>query len=168
MVVHHVCKRTKKPYEIRTRAILDVCRFCKEPYLTIPARRQRGNAQGQYCSRTCGSRASGGNRGLRGENSPHWKGGRRQSGQGYVEVYSPDHPSVQGTKRMYVREHRLVMEQKLGRLLERWEEVHHINGIRNDNRPENLELWVHSQPAGVRMEQAIKHCPSCMCNSNLN
>lgn len=64
------------------------------------------------------------------------------------------------TKHGYVRlngglQHRLVMEEALGRFLESHEEVHHINGVRNDNRLENLELWSTSQPKGQRVEDKL-------------
>lgn len=52
-------------------------------------------------------------------------------------------------------EHRALMEDRLGRPLLPRENVHHINGVRHDNRPENLELWSTSQPAGQRVEDKI-------------
>jgi hypothetical protein len=74
-----------------------------------------------------------------------------RNGKGYIYEYAPNHPSVEGKKSKRVLQHRLVMEKVIGRPLLPSENVHHKNGIRNDNRPENLELWTKSQPAGQRI-----------------
>jgi hypothetical protein len=56
----------------------------------------------------------------------------------------------------FTGEHRLVMEESLGRRLLPGENVHHINGVRGDNRLENLELWVTLQPSGQRPEDLLQ------------
>lgn len=64
-----------------------------------------------------------------------WKGGRVNE-HGYIYTYVPNHPLA--SSKGYVAEHRLVMENQLCQYLSKYDEVHHINGIRNDNRIENL------------------------------
>ena len=80
-------------------------------------------------------------------------GSVRDGGNGYKIIKVPaGTPNAKkfGDRSGWMWEHRYVMQQKLGRPLEKHENVHHINGVRDDNRPENLELWERSQPAGVR------------------
>lgn len=73
-----------------------------------------------------------------------WKDER----SGYVYIQAPP-----PTYKMF--EHQYVMEQTLGRKLFPGENVHHKNGIRDDNRPENLELWLSSQPSGQRVADLV-------------
>lgn len=84
----------------------------------------------------------------KGEDCARWKGGRCRNSNGYIMVLAPDHPRVAG-RRGYVLEHHLVMEKRLGRYLEPGEIVHHLNGIKDDNRDENLELMLHGEHSAL-------------------
>lgn len=92
----------------------------------------------------------------RGSNSHNWKGGRLRTKDGYIRLrIDPkdplfEHGTVIGGSH-YMMEHRAVMSRHLGRPLETYENVHHINGVRDDNRIENLELWSSMQPTGQRV-----------------
>lgn len=78
-------------------------------------------------------------------NNPNWY----TNSKGYTVAYTPNGQIIQ---------HRVVMEEHLGRALLVHENVHHKNGIRSDNRIENLELWSTAQPAGQRVEDKLDWC----------
>lgn len=55
----------------------------------------------------------------------------------------------------YILEHRRIMQDHLGRSLYEGENIHHKNGVRSDNRIENLELWISIQPSGQRPDDLL-------------
>jgi hypothetical protein len=96
-----------------------------------------------FCSNKCRLKTH------HGENHPAWKKGITHR-NGYRHIYQPEHPLA--NNRGYVKEHRLVMEEHLGRYLKRSEHVHHINGNILDNRLENLIVL-------TKQEHAHFHTP---------
>jgi hypothetical protein len=93
-----------------------------------------------------------------GARNGHWKGGRVRQADGYVYTRMRQHPFASNG---YVLEHRLIMEHLIGRYLHPGETVHHKNGDKQDNRPENLELWRGRHGAG----SGPPHCPTCRCKA---
>lgn len=73
---------------------------------------------------------------------------------GYVLLKDPEHPN--SNKNGNVLEHVKVMSEILGRPLHPEETVHHINGVKDDNRPENLELWASMHPKGQRVKDLLE------------
>lgn len=111
------------------------CANCDKPVRRHASRRPKQT----YCSRAC-------------HNEHRRRAQVRRDG--YVIVFvGRDAPNA--TKSGHIFEHRKVMQDLLGRALLPEENVHHKNGIKNDNRPENLELWTRSQPRGQRVEDKL-------------
>lgn len=93
------------------------------------------------------------------QESTHAKKGKKWEGRGYVYMSNPNGGSA-------ILEHRYVMEQNLGRKLFPHEIVHHKNGIKNDNRFGNLELWSRSHPSGQRVEDKIQWAKDFLAEYN--
>jgi len=103
------------------------CEYCGDEYYVKPSIVHRR----KYCSRSCNNN------------------GRRT---GHTDESGYVYETHDGVK---YSQHRLVMSRHLGRELHPDETVHHINGVRNDNRIENLELWSTLHPKGQRVEDKI-------------
>lgn len=136
----------------RTRAITIRCAYCNNEFPIVPFFVKEYN----YCCRTCSNKSNAIKISLlrTGDKNHRWRGGRKRDGNGYIRVYKPDHPNADC--KSCVLEHRLVMENHVKRLLHPFETVHHKNGIRDDNRLENLQLMCGLHPQGQTPEDLVK------------
>lgn len=127
----------KDPIQYRDKPnVPRICKACGQPFFAFKYQVKKGF--GNYCSRKCGRTSQ-----VR-ENHYNWKGGKYISTDGYVYL-----TRLHGVQ---VAEHRAVMESIIGRPLRSDEVVHHINGIRTDNRPENLQLLTPSQHSLIHVD----------------
>ena len=110
-------------------AVIKACARCGAELRLKPSQ-----AHVQYCSKACQAQA----RTKRPLDRLHNGRPARMDKQGYVMVYEPSHPNKSFKGWQY--EHRLIAEVIVGRHLVSDEHVHHINGIKDDNRPENLAV----------------------------
>jgi hypothetical protein len=102
-------------------------------------------------------------------NKYKWKGGLYKTTDGYCRVLVSGHPRAD--VRGYVFEHILVMQNHLGRVVEPYETVHHKNGIKGDNRIENLELRIGNHGPHAAIEEVVsyalgvlkKYAPHLLC-----
>jgi len=152
------CIKCKNRYVTRVRTTAKekhkkTCIVCGKKFVVACCRKDVA----KFCSNRCKGIGS------QGSNNKSWKGGRVGDGDGYIMVMNKKHPY--SNNQGYVREHRLVMEKKVGRYLKPWEVVHHKNGIRDDNRLKNLELI--TQQKNIMYTRMSIECPKCHHKFNL-
>ena len=96
-----------------------------------------------------------------GNRHPRWKGGKHKQ-YGYVVLSNASYPGARPFSK--TAEHVIVMARYLGRPLRSGESAHHKNGVRDDNRIENLELWSTPHPSGQRVEDLIMWAGQLLAN----
>jgi len=121
------------------------CDFCGKRFIRKASEAERGKFQ--FCDQKCFGKWSK-------DHNGNWKGGRIKHCGGYIYIRKKEYPCF--NKNGYVFEHRLIMEKYLGRYLTSDETIHHINGIKDDNRLENLEIFSTSHPVGQRVKDKIR------------
>lgn len=150
--IGEICKGNKLGYKYQQKYIWAECVQCREPRWVIML---LGKPRAELCHKCASYNAS---QKYRKENNSNWKGGKRIA-DGYIAVYlDVNNPYFAMADKInhYIREHRLIMAEHLKRCLSRTEHVHHKNGIRTDNRIENLELI---SPANHNLY--TKFCKDC-------
>lgn len=117
-----------------------VCEVCGKEFSLSPG---MSNRTGRWCSRECEVST----RRKRVLDRMHNGRPALVDSNGYVRIYQPDHPSAYANGR--VLEHRVVAEERLGRPLGPDDHVHHVNGDKADNRPENLVVLGHGEHSSI-------------------
>lgn len=123
------------------------CQKCSKEIEVTQGMLDRG--RGKYCSKKC--------KGLgwdsSGENNNNWNGGMTMHQYGYILVKAPNHPNKD--RHGYMRKHRLVVEEYIGRYLLPTEDIDHINGIKTDNRIENLQILSRSEHVKLEHKRGV-------------
>ena len=107
------------------------CESCGKEQKRFPNHVKRNKHN--FCNRDC--RSDWQRKNQQRENNPNWRGGKYKTERDYVMAYAPEHERANNWG--YVYEHILVAEKKYRRSTKGYH-VHHLNGVRDDNRPENL------------------------------
>ena len=126
-----------------------VCEWCHEEFLIT----QHRSINRRFCNRKCMARWVAKTR--------KSTKGRYTTTKGYVLLYKPGHPTA--TKAGYIMEHRFVMEQVLGRFLQKTEIVHHLDGNKQNNQPENLVVMekIRHDKQTLKGRKYMVICPHC-------